>query len=95
MTDFERYKYCFRILRERDLDQDDSYEIADEIWNLFCPDKQIPDGKDQLHGHTGLICPRCKESLLKMSPIPEYDYYCEQCDEDFYDSEVNKMEDLF
>lgn len=33
------------------------------------------------------VCPKCKRAL-NFSPLPEYTFYCEDCDEDFYEFEV-------
>lgn len=32
-------------------------------------------------------CPKCDGPLVK-SGLPDYDYYCPECDEDFYNCEV-------
>ena len=36
---------------------------------------------------TNKICPHCKSYLFK-SDLPQYDYVCKICDENFYESEV-------
>lgn len=35
-------------------------------------------------------CPRCGE-WLKLSPVEDYVFYCEHCNEDFYGIEIRKV----
>jgi len=92
MDDFARYKSCYRILRDNNIDQDDAYAIADAIWDVFNPlqDNPLRDEANLPYEKCpGIICSRCG-AMLFTSGIPEYDYYCDSCDEDFYEFEVNK-----
>ena len=36
---------------------------------------------------TNARCPKCKEQLL-LSPVEDYVFYCEHCEEDFYSIEI-------
>ena len=40
---------------------------------------------------TDKVCPRCGEKLW-LSDLPEYDYVCSYCSENFYECEVQKAE---
>lgn len=39
---------------------------------------------------TNAECPRCKRDLL-LSPVEDYVFYCEHCDEDFYGFETRQI----
>lgn len=39
---------------------------------------------------TNAHCPRCHK-MLRLSPVTDYVFYCEECDEDFYGIEVNDI----
>lgn len=40
---------------------------------------------------TGAICPKCGGNLF-LSDLPQYDYVCFNCDENFYECEVKEHE---
>lgn len=46
-------------------------------------------GNDEVNKHKNILCPKCKCDLVK-SDLEDYDYLCNNCDENFYNCEVNK-----
>lgn len=58
------------------------WDCDSELGMIYGVDMIKPAGKP-----TGLCCRRCGGPLYK-SDIPEYDYQCFICDEDFYSCEI-------
>lgn len=50
----------------------------------------VTDVNDDIHGGPRVDCPSCPHcgTRLVASDLSDYDYYCPQCDEDFYGCEV-------
>lgn len=88
--------YCFHnIVAESEAEAE---ELAKErAMNLgtsdcdYCDDSAcVVDVDDNIHGEPRATCPSCPHcgTRLVASDLPDYDYYCSQCDEDFYGCEV-------
>ena len=61
----------------------DTNEVLDDFNDILEPLNKVA-----LACRADKMCPHCSSYLFK-SDLPQYDYVCIDCDENFYKSEVN------